>query len=126
MKAIASYLRHSLRDLDIRGCWRIGKDFYIILNLIFPSYVIHSLAECLQFIQILPEVQLDLVEFVQKLAPLFAGDSGMGCVAEYCSKLKKLRIADCRDITEKSLRRARARGVKATRFSDFVTKSGRI
>ncbi len=39
----------------------------------------------------------------------------MNLVGEYCPSLVVLYVTDCRDVTEKSLNRLRARGVKIDR-----------
>jgi len=42
----------------------------------------------------------------------------VGLVAEYCALLASLAVTDCRDVTEASLARLRARGVEVDRKLD--------
>lgn len=42
-------------------------------------------------------------------------DKGISLVGEYCKDLLYLGVADCRDVTEASLQKLRARGIKMDR-----------
>jgi len=112
---------YSLMEVDLTGCWELDDSTITLLLLSFPRLT------CLRLGNIYSLTDLTMRAAATHATNLHTldirgcwriTDSGVGLVGEYCSSLASLAVIDCRDVTEASLARLRARGVEVDRKLD--------
>jgi len=116
--ALANY---PLQEVDLTGCWELDDATITLLLISFPRLT------CLRLGNIYSLTNLTMRAIATHATNLHTldirgcwriTDAGVGLVAEYCPLLASLAVTDCRDVTEASLARLRARGVEVDRKLD--------
>jgi len=110
-----------LVQANLTGCWELTDDIleYFVLN--FPKLKVLKVCKVYALTDItavaISECLRDL-EVLDISGCWRISDSGLQLIGEYCTKIRELRVNECRGITEKSLRRFRERDVELDRQAD--------